>query len=176
MQISERVDYFTSLPEFKELANNKIAEFNSDIASDKKLLDEYYELRKTQTDIIKCVVDGFIEQANAHIKWCEGQKKRFAFLITKASGYEIKGGFNIEEIKTYPIGDIMPTKKFFENDRLAKYLCPLHNEKTASFNWYKKTNSFYCYGCCVGGSNVDLQMKLYNQTFKEACKTLSNSS
>jgi len=38
-----------------------------------------------------------------------------------------------------------------------KMCCPLphHNEKSASFNYYKDTNSFYCFGCKGGGGPVE---------------------
>lgn len=39
-------------------------------------------------------------------------------------------------------------------------LCPLHDEKTASFNVFNKGTMFYCFGCLKTGSVIDLIMML----------------
>jgi len=51
-------------------------------------------------------------------------------------------------------------------------LCPLHGEKTPSFTVYKAKNSFYCFGCGVGGDAAEFLMKLHGIGFPEALKRL----
>lgn len=51
-------------------------------------------------------------------------------------------------------------------------LCPFHNETDASFNVYLGTNSFHCFGCHVGGSNIDLIMEARGIDPLHAAKTL----
>lgn len=34
--------------------------------------------------------------------------------------------------------------------------CPLHDEDTPSFRFYEETNSFYCFGCQIGGDIIEL--------------------
>ena len=45
------------------------------------------------------------------------------------------------------------------NHKTLKALCPFHSEKTPSFMWNKKTNSFHCFGC---GENLDIISYLIN--------------
>ena len=51
--------------------------------------------------------------------------------------------------------------------------CPFHDEKTPSFKVFPTDNSFYCFGCGVGGTVIDFVMKLFNITNIEAAKQLN---
>ena len=53
-------------------------------------------------------------------------------------------------------------------------LCPLHKEKTPSFEVNIEKNFFYCYGCGAGGSGVDFIMKLRGLSFKEAATMIEH--
>lgn len=51
----------------------------------------------------------------------------------------------------------------------GKCICPFpfhSNEKTASFKYYKDTNSFYCFGCKSGGGAVNF-VSLFNNISRE---------
>lgn len=50
-------------------------------------------------------------------------------------------------------------------------LCPLHQEKTASFFIFLD-NHFHCYGCSEHGDAISFVMKLKNLTFPEAVRYL----
>ena len=52
-------------------------------------------------------------------------------------------------------------------------LCPLHEEKTPSFNVNLKTGSFHCFGCTEGGGPVQFEAKRLGISTKEACKQLA---
>ena len=41
-------------------------------------------------------------------------------------------------------------------NRHNKTCCPFHEEKTASFTVYPKTNTFHCFGCGVNGDTIEL--------------------
>lgn len=43
-------------------------------------------------------------------------------------------------------------------DRDPRACCPLHDEDTPSFRYYEDTESFYCFGCGVGGNIINLHM------------------
>lgn len=53
-----------------------------------------------------------------------------------------------------------------------KGLCPLHNEKTASFHIYPESNRFKCYGCGESGDVITLTMLLRNIDFNGAIAEL----
>ena len=52
-------------------------------------------------------------------------------------------------------------------------LCPFHNEKTPSFTVYDDTQSFYCFGCGVGGDAVTFVKKIENLDYVDAVKLLA---
>ena len=52
-------------------------------------------------------------------------------------------------------------------------LCPFHNEKTPSFTVYDDTQSFYCFGCGVGGDAVTFVKRIENLDYVDAVKSLA---
>jgi|GEM_PF-2916500 len=52
-------------------------------------------------------------------------------------------------------------------------ICPLHQERNPSFTIYPHTNSFYCFGCGVGGDVIALVRELDGLTFVEAIEQLA---
>lgn len=54
--------------------------------------------------------------------------------------------------------------------------CPFHNEKTASFHIFKKTNTFKCFGCGKSGSVIDFVMEYKKVEFMEALKILAEEN
>ena len=53
-------------------------------------------------------------------------------------------------------------------------LCPFHNEKTPSFVVYPETQSFYCFGCGVGGDVITFMKRISNLEYVEAVKALAS--
>ncbi len=53
-------------------------------------------------------------------------------------------------------------------------LCPFHGEKTASFNLYPETNSFYCFGCGAGGGVITFIRRIENLSYIDAVKFLAD--
>ncbi len=51
--------------------------------------------------------------------------------------------------------------------------CPFHNEKTPSFTVYTNNDSFYCYGCKVGGDAITFIKKAENLDYIDAVKFLA---
>ena len=53
-------------------------------------------------------------------------------------------------------------------------LCPFHNEKTPSFTVYPENQSFYCFGCGVGGDVITFVRRAENLDYIEAIKLLAD--
>ena len=66
------------------------------------------------------------------------------------------------------------------NIRLDEYnkkthcLFSFHKERSASFTFYKDTNSFYCFGCKNGGGPVEFVSLIENLTKEEAAQKIIN--
>ena len=52
-------------------------------------------------------------------------------------------------------------------------LCPFHSEKTPSFCVYTNTNSFYCFGCGVGGDIITFIMLAKKLSYKDSVEFLA---
>ena len=70
---------------------------------------------------------------------------------------------------------ISPYVRLQRAGNLMKGLCPFHSEKTPSFTVYPADNSFYCFGCGVGGSAITFLQKAENLSFAEAAEQLAES-
>ena len=54
-----------------------------------------------------------------------------------------------------------------------KGLCPFHNEKTPSFVVYPSDNSFFCFGCGVGGNAITFVRQIEHLTYPDAVEFLA---
>ena len=63
--------------------------------------------------------------------------------------------------------------KLIHRGRSYLAICPFHAEKTASFNIYPDSNSFYCFGCGVGGDIITFIEKAENLNYIESLKFLA---
>ncbi len=52
-------------------------------------------------------------------------------------------------------------------------LCPFHNEKTPSFTVYPESQSFYCFGCGIGGDVITFVRNIENLDYMEAVRLLA---
>lgn len=58
----------------------------------------------------------------------------------------------------------------------ATGLCPFHNEKTPSFTVYLNNQSFYCFGCGMGGNVITFIKNIENLDYSEAVSLLAERS
>lgn len=77
-----------------------------------------------------------------------------------------------ESAKTVPIDRVIDVMHGLSGARRQSgrlvMSCPFHQDPTPSFTIYEKTNSFYCFGCGVGGDGIKFVQKLYNLTPRDA--------
>lgn len=66
------------------------------------------------------------------------------------------------------------TKLTYIGGRLIYGNCPFHNETGNSFSVDIKTQTFYCFGCGIGGNAIDFMMKIKKVSFVEAVTELAN--
>lgn len=78
----------------------------------------------------------------------------------------------IEQAMQVPIESLI-SEKLKKMGKTLCGLCPLHNEKHASFYIYPETNSFYCFGCNQGGNAINFAKLLHGYSFKEAVEFLN---
>ena len=69
------------------------------------------------------------------------------------------------------IGGYVSLKRAGSN---LKGLCPFHSEKSPSFTVYPSDNSFYCFGCGVGGNAITFIRLRENLDYPDAVKFLAN--
>jgi len=76
------------------------------------------------------------------------------------------------------IASDLGVQKFNEKNRSG--LCPFHSEKTPSFKYDKKTNSFHCFGCGarvdIVSHTIDYENLSYIQAIEKLCEELGIDS
>ena len=80
----------------------------------------------------------------------------------------------VARAKEYDIMDLLEHPVSVYAGR-AKFLCPLHAEKSPSFVVFTQENRYYCFGCNSKGDSIDLYQKMNNVSFITAIKNLSQS-
>ena len=88
-------------------------------------------------------------------------------MISKESVEQVLLRNDIETL----IGSYVSLKRAGSN---LKGLCPFHSEKSPSFTVYPADNSFYCFGCGVGGNAITFIRKRENLDYPDAVEFLAN--
>ena len=87
-------------------------------------------------------------------------------MISKEIVDEIIARNDIESL----IGSYVALKRAGTN---LKGLCPFHSEKTPSFVVYPQNNSFYCFGCGIGGDAVTFIKQIEHLDYPDALEYLA---
>ena len=79
---------------------------------------------------------------------------------------ELRARVDIEEL----VGKYTEIKH--RGSRTPVALCPFHTEKTPSFVIYRDTQSYYCFGCGMGGDAINFVRNIERIDYAEAVKLL----
>jgi hypothetical protein len=66
-----------------------------------------------------------------------------------------------DELLTIPASEYVPLLTGHQVGRDGKGICPLHDERTASFHTYPDDQGWWCFGCQRGGTIIDLGAAIY---------------
>ena len=87
-------------------------------------------------------------------------------MITKETVDEVLIRNDVESL----IGSYVSLKRAGSN---LKGLCPFHSEKTPSFVVYPSDNSFYCFGCGIGGNAITFIRQIEHLDYPDAVEFLA---
>ena len=87
-------------------------------------------------------------------------------MITKETVDEVLIRNDIESL----IGSYVSLKRAGSN---LKGLCPFHSEKSPSFTVYPADNSFYCFGCGIGGNAITFIRQAEHLDYPDAVEFLA---
>lgn len=174
--VRERVSMFleSHKKDVEDMVKEKTLELSNDIREINQQMDKWYRIKATTSDTkAKDNADLALSLLEDEKSYLLREIKRFRGIVAKKS--KDASQVNLEAIKAMPIGDIMPSQPKHSTQVRATYICPLHNERTASFIWNKDKNTYKCFGCGVYGDVISLFCALNNVDFKEAIHRLSTA-
>lgn len=73
----------------------------------------------------------------------------------------------IQTAQEVPLESLL-NQQFRRSGRNLVGLCPMHEERTASFHIYTAENRGWCFGCNKGGDVIDIARLMHGYSFKEA--------
>lgn len=79
-----------------------------------------------------------------------------------------KEELDIARAKAVPITNLIEFKR-----KVAK--CLWHDDKNPSMTYFPSTNKVWCFSCQNGGDSIDVTMKLWDLSIKEAITKLTNA-
>lgn len=167
-------------PEAKNVINPKISEWMEEREQlVKKIKSMLMQIRMIKDDFSRDLQKYWLKLTyGEELLKIDKQISRLRHLLSVAKGRPpSKGGVTEEMVElalSVPIENVISLELKKSGNKLVG-LCPLHNEKSPSFFVYPESNSFYCYGCGVGGNVINLIKLLHDFNFIEAVKFLTNN-
>lgn len=179
----ELVDLF---PESREIIPLKLKEWEellkAESLSVKKALVGIYKTGGDDFSIwfgkylVRIFLFPIVETCQRHIE----RLKRLQHFFTDRSKKERQRGLlwenSVHKARSFPIEQVVRGQLELKACG-SKYSsrCPFHEEKHASFFLYPKTNTYHCFGCQAHGDTINLAMRLYDLTFKDAVLLLAKA-
>lgn len=176
---SELIEIF---PEAKSYIKNKLKEQITQAKADlqqAKILKEEFDYKIIR--IVRLQDKWFWEMVRDIIylePLTEGRVKRikeniFRLSRLKPQKQEAKKDGKITDIDIGQAKQV-PLTNFITINRSGFAKCPFHPDKTPSFKYYPKDNTWHCFSCGTSKDTIDFIMKKEGLTFIEAVKYLVN--
>jgi len=172
------IELLETFPEAKKIIIPKINEWQEERQlMVNRIKESLIEIRKTKDELTKDLKRFWLKITyGQRLLEIDRQIARLKHLLCITKGRPLlKNGVTeemVERALLVPIQDVI-SQEFKKSGCRYVGLCPLHNEKSPSFFVYPDTNSFYCYGCGVGGNVINLIKLLHDYNFVEAVKWLN---
>lgn len=162
----EDLDYLGSFEE--KIKVPSFYELVRDFPTAKETIRRLHKKRMKEIDI--AIIRAEIDEDDNLIKALKEEFKKLGFQLSYLEeDKEVMRGVitekDIEQAKQIPISN------FIRVNRAKKAICLFHSDKDPSMHIYN-TNRYYCFVCGASGSSIDIVMKLYNCSFKEAVQKL----
>lgn len=148
----------------------------------KEEMENHDELRKksilNSDSMHKLFLDEWLEKSSQKLKTLRYKHLSYRYIKDRLTGKRRASSkrkeWNLEEIKRIPIETMMPYAPSVRSGNRLTYKCPFQaKDNHPSFVVYVDQNTWYCYSCSKGGSNLDLKMGLDNVDFNKAVDSLS---
>jgi hypothetical protein len=159
----------------RKIFNEKLEELEAERFDEQVYRDKMY---RTTVNLEEWIREWLLDSSKVREEKIISQIKKFSFYRNQCNKHNAEcAELNINLAKEYLIGDLIPASCKPKGGRMSGagkefYHCPLHSDKTPSFCWYKKNNSWYCFSCQQGGDVISLYQKMNKATFVEAVKNL----
>lgn len=168
LETFSKKDFIDFIKELEFYINRKDYIYNKNLTIK---IDSYKKFNLTEMDKY------FIETYNYIFNWWE-ELNNLKEVLSKIKFYYKLNFWNLNkyskeiDIKNIPIETIIWMYIKLPNNLNKNFKCPLHNDKTASFRIYKKSQSFYCFWCQKWWNVINFISDIENITTKEAYKKI----
>ncbi len=151
---------------------DKVRELERCIAEENEFINKRMKERAHEVnENILWFYDWSIDTAQRRRDSFQKAMKKFAWYERLCRGQtEMYTQDKINHAKAVPIGAVANLPDSHTKRQMEK--CPLHQEKTASFCWFKDDNHWFCFGGCGGGDTIELYQRLHKCSFVDALNAL----
>ncbi|MDP3779325.1 MAG: CHC2 zinc finger domain-containing protein [bacterium] len=143
----------------------KIADVPPKLGPGSDITDFFVRLRKHKEDFLKLLAEAHLPPKE-RLEALNTQQRNSA-RHTDAAVSEIKGRIPIEHV----VSQYLSLRR---SGRTYTGRCILHDDRVPSLAVYPDTQSFYCFGCGIGGDAICFLMEAEHLTFREALNLLAH--
>jgi hypothetical protein len=155
-----------------KIAREKIAELQEELKPLQEEERKVLALLATSNDDHAWFFEGQLEQIDEAKAKIQAAIKRWDFKKHALYTKHASKGLDLDAIKLIPCEQFLPPA-VHKNHATSHFKAPWRNEKSPSLVVYHKQNRWWDFGENIGGTVIDMVMKLEDCDFKEAIKYLS---